>query len=238
MKFPSSLLRGTLTKRYKRFLADIVLDDGTEITASCPNTGSMMGLSSPGMGVWVSTSDSKTRKYKHTLELVEVVDDNREAPVLVGINTGHPNKLVTEAIEDNQIAKLKGYETLKREQKYGQNSRIDILLSDEKKGLCYVEIKNVHLLRKPNLVEFPDSVTARGAKHLDELGDMVEAGHRAVMLFLVQRADANRFALADDIDANYAKAFARAKGRGVETLVYNCDITPQEIRVAGAIRMR
>ncbi|MEO1206610.1 MAG: DNA/RNA nuclease SfsA [Pseudomonadota bacterium] len=237
MKFPSPLLRGTLTKRYKRFLADIVLDDGTEITASCPNTGSMMGLSSPGLSVWVSTSDSKTRKYKHTLELVEVPDMVSGQPVYVGINTGHPNKLVCEAIEDKRIAKLRGYATLKREQKYGQNSRIDILLSDEAKGLCYVEIKNVHLLRKPNLVEFPDSVTARGAKHLDELGDMVEAGHRAVMLFLVQRGDAKRFSLADDIDPNYAEAFDRAKARGVEILVYACDVSPEEIRVGSTLRL-
>ncbi|MEL7048922.1 MAG: DNA/RNA nuclease SfsA, partial [Pseudomonadota bacterium] len=118
------------------------------------------------------------------------------------------------------------------------NSRIDILLSDDKKGLCYVEIKNVHLVRKPGLVEFPDSVTARGAKHLEELGDMVEAGHRAVMLFLVQRGDGRAFALADDIDSNYAEAFARAAARGVEAMVYACDITPDEIRVAGALRMK
>lgn len=236
MKFPSPLKRGRLVKRYKRFLADIVLDDGTEITASCPNTGSMMGLSAPGMAVWVSETDSKTRKYRHTLELVE--DDQGDGSTLVGINTGVPNKIVTEAIEAGKVAKLKGYGSLKREQKYGKNSRIDILLSDETTGLCYVEIKNVHLMRTKGLAEFPDSVTARGAKHLDELGDMVEAGHRSVMLFLVQRGDAKLFSLADDIDPNYAEAFARAASRGVETLVLGCNITPDAIVVGGSIPLK
>ncbi len=236
MKFPSPLERGRLVKRYKRFLADIVLDSGAEITASCPNTGSMMGLSAPDMGVWVSTSDAPGRKYRHTLELVE--DDRGKGPALVGINTGHPNKIVSEAIAENRIAALKGYADLKREQKYGRNSRIDILLDDPRKGLCYVEIKNVHLMRREGLAEFPDSVTARGAKHLEELGDMVEAGHRAVMLFLVQRGDATSFALASDIDAAYAQAFQRARERGVEVLVVRCAITPEEIRTDRLLRMR
>lgn len=234
MQFQSPLKRGRLIKRYKRFLADIALDDGELITASCPNTGSMMGLSAPDMGVWVSESDSKTRKYRHTLELVEAQDGDQVH--LVGINTGHPNKIVSEAIAEKRVPKLRGYATLKREQKYGRNSRIDILLSDDKRGLCYVEIKNVHLLRHPRLAEFPDSVTARGAKHLDELGDMVEAGHRAVMFFLVQRGDAKRFSLACDIDPAYGEAFARARSRGVECLVYGCEISADEIRLGRALR--
>ncbi len=131
MKFSSPLKRGRLLKRYKRFLADIELDTGETITASCPNTGSMKGLSDPGSYVWVSQSDSPTRKYPHTWELVE--NDLGKGTTLVGINTGHPNKIVAEAIAGNRIAKLKGYASLKREQKYGQNSRIDILLDDEKK---------------------------------------------------------------------------------------------------------
>lgn len=236
MKFPSPLLRGRLVRRYKRFLADIVLDSGEEITASCPNTGSMMGLSAPGMAVWVSTSDAPGRKYRHTLELVE--DDRGDGPALVGINTAHPNKIVAEAIAANRIAALKGYADLKREQKYGRNSRIDILLDDPKKGLCYVEIKNVHLMRQTGVAEFPDSVTARGAKHLEELGDMVEAGHRAVMLFLVQRADAKSFTLASDIDTTYVQAFARARDRGVEALAVRCSISPEDITTERVLRIR
>lgn len=233
MKFERPLKRGRLIKRYKRFLADIELEAGDTITASCPNTGSMLGLSEPGSFVWVSESDSPTRKYRHTLELVE--NDLGRGVTLVGINTGHPNKIVAEAIAANRIAKLKGYQSLKREQKYGKASRIDILLEDEAKGRAYVEIKNVHLMRKPGLAEFPDSVTARGVKHLDELGDMAEAGHRAVMMFLIQRSDATRMTTAGDIDPDYAAAFTRALERGVEAMAYKCRIVPEEILLSKSV---
>ena len=233
MEFNPPLVSGRLVKRYKRFLADITLDDGTEITASCPNTGSMMGLTTPGIRAWCSESDSPTRKYRHTLEMVE--DATSGAPTIVGINTGHPNKIVSEAVDAGRIAPLKGYETLRREVKYGENSRIDILLEDVRKGLCYVEIKNVHLLRKKSLAEFPDSVTQRGAKHLAELANMVNQGHRAVMLFLVQREDATRLALADDIDPAYGEAFDAAISAGVEPLAYRCSVTPESIKLAKKI---
>lgn len=236
MKFSSPLKRGRLIKRYKRFLADIELADGQLVTASCPNTGSMMGLCSPGSAVWVSESDSPTRKYRHTWELVE--DDLGKGMALVGINTGHPNKIVAEAIAANRVGKLKGYATLKREQKYGKASRIDILLEDERKGRAYVEIKNVHLMRKPGLAEFPDSVTARGVKHLEELGDMAEEGHRAVMMFLIQRSDATRMRPAGDIDPTYAEALTRASGRGVEVLAYRCEISPEEIWLSKSIPVK
>lgn len=153
MKFASPLIRGRLVKRYKRFLADVTLDDGTTITCTCPNTGSMLGLTAPGSVIWISESDSPTRKYRHTWEMIE--NDPGSGPTLVGINTSHPNKLVTEAIEAGRIAPLKGYSSLKREQKYGANSRIDILLEDAKKGRAYVEIKNVHLMRMRGLPSFP-----------------------------------------------------------------------------------
>lgn len=233
MRFPIPLVRGRLLKRYKRFLADVVLDDGTEVTATCPNTGSMLGLSTPDMTVWLSESDSPTRKYRHTWELVEAAPAaaNGKAAVLAGINTGHPNRVVSEAIAAGAIKELGGYAGLRREVKYGANSRIDLLLEDPARGLCYVEIKNVHLSRKPGLAEFPDSVTLRGAKHLAELSEMVRTGHRAVMLFLVQRGDAKRFALAADIDPAYAKAFKLAAAAGVETLAYRCKLSPEEIRV-------
>ena len=229
MKFASPLIRGRLVKRYKRFLADVILDDGSTIPCTCPNTGSMMGLTMPGSVVWLSQSDSPTRKYRHTWEMLE--NDLGDGATLVGINTGHPNKLVTEAIEAGKVAALKGYQSLKREQKHGANSRIDILLEDEAKGRAYVEIKNVHLMRASGLAEFPDSVTERGAKHLRELAQMVSEGHRAVMLFLVQRADAKSLSLAGDIDPGYAAAFAAATAAGVEALAYRCRLTPDEIVV-------
>ncbi len=176
MQFKSPLLRGRLVKRYKRFLADVVLDDGREITATCPNTGSMMGLSQPGLAVWLSESASPTRKYAHTWELVELGDGTSRS--FVGINTSHPNAIVAEAVTEGLIAPLTGYASMRREVKYGQSSRIDLLLEDPAKGLAYVEIKNVHLLRETGLAEFPDSKTERGVKHLAELTEMVRAGHR------------------------------------------------------------
>jgi len=228
MQFPSPLLRGTLLQRYKRFLADVRLDTGETVTATCPNTGSMKGLNAPGSVVWLSTSDSPTRKYRHTWEMIE--DAVSGGPALVGINTGHPNKIVTEAIENGRIKDLQGYASLKREQKYGRNSRIDILLDDEKRGRAYVEIKNVHLMRKAGRAEFPDSVTERGTKHLGELADMAEAGHRSVMIFLIQRGDAKSLALARDIDPGYGAAFDNAVARGVEAIALRC-----EMSVAGIV---
>ena len=205
MRLPGPLIRGTLIQRYKRFLADVRLDDGRLVTATCPNTGSMLGLVTPGSIVWLSESDSPTRKYRHTWELVEA--DLGKGSTLVGINTGHPNKLLAEAIGARRVKALAGYPGLRREVKYGQNSRIDILLECADKGLCYVEIKNVHLSRRHGLAEFPDSVTERGVKHLREMSDMVRAGHRAVMVFLIQRGDAKRLAFARDIDPTYGAAF-------------------------------
>jgi sugar fermentation stimulation protein A len=206
------------------------------ITATCPNTGSMIGLATPGAVVWLSVSDSPTRKYPHTWELVEA--DLGQGPHLVGINTNHPNRLVSEAIAQDQIPQLKGYANLRREVKYGLASRIDILLEDPAKGLAYVEIKNVHLSRVAGLAEFPDSVTERGVKHLVELSAMVAAGHRAVMLYLIQRADAREFSLAPDIDPRYADAFAAARAAGVEAIAYACDLTPEGIAIARPVPMR
>ena len=228
MRLPT-LLRGTLIRRYKRFLADVRLDDGRAITATCPNTGSMLGLNAPGSVVWLSQSDSPTRKYPFTWELVEA--DLGAGPALVGINTGHPNKLVAEAVAARRIKALAGYPTLRREVKYGRNSRIDLLLEDAQRGLCYVEIKNVHLSRRHGLAEFPDSVTARGVKHLAEMSDMVRQGHRAVMVFLIQRAEATRLALARDIDPGYGAAFDKARAAGVEAIALRCRVGIDEIAV-------
>jgi sugar fermentation stimulation protein A len=233
MRLPTPLLRGILVQRYKRFLADVRLADGRLVTATCPNTGSMIGLTAPGSPVWLSESDSPTRKYRHTWELVEA--DLGKGPTLVGINTGHPNKLVAEAIAGSRVKALGGYPGLRREVKYGRNSRIDLLLECAKKGLCYVEIKNVHLSRRHGLAEFPDSVTERGAKHLAEMSDMVRLGHRAVMVFLIQRSEARRLALARDLDPTYGEAFDAARAAGVEAIALRCRMSTDEIMVDRAV---
>nr|WP_319485698.1 DNA/RNA nuclease SfsA [uncultured Cohaesibacter sp.] len=229
MKFETALIPGRLIQRYKRFLADVELEDGTIITAHCANPGSMLGLKDPGSRVWLSRSDNPKRKLAYSWELLELDD------AMIGINTSHPNRIAEEAILGGRIEELVGYETLRREVKYGKNSRIDLLLQDAARPDCYVEVKNVHLLREPGLAEFPDSVTKRGAKHLDELSDMVRAGHRAIMLYLVTRTDADRFALAADIDPAYFEAFGKARACGVEAIVYICDISQEGMVLARAL---
>ncbi len=236
MKFPAPLLQGRLIQRYKRFLADITLADGTAVTATCPNTGAMLGLTAPGSTVWLSESDKATRKYRHTWEMVEA--DLGAGPVMVGINTGHPNALVTEAIAAGRIPQITGYSSLRREVKYGLNSRIDILLEEQGKAPCYVEIKNVHLMREAGLAEFPDSRTERGVKHLGELAAQVEGGCRAVMIYLIQRADAQTFDVARDIDPAYAAAAKAARTAGVEMLAYRCRLSPEGIEVDAEVALR
>lgn len=229
MKFSAPLIPGRLVRRYKRFLADITLDDGTELTCAVPNTGSMLGLSDPGSRVWLSRSDNPKRKYAHTLEIVEADG------TMVGINTGLPNRLTEEAIRAGMILDLADYAELRREQRYGQRSRIDILLDDPARGRAYVEVKNVHFMRETGLAEFPDTVTARGARHLDELADMVRAGHRAIMVYLVQRGDCERMRLCRDLDPAYHDAFGRATACGVEAIAIQCQITPEELIPAKVI---
>jgi sugar fermentation stimulation protein A len=233
MRFATPVIRGTLIQRYKRFLADVRLDDGRTVTATCPNTGSMLGLTSPGSVVWLSESDSPTRKYRFTWEMVEA--DLGRGPTLVGINTQHPNKLVAEAMAARRIKYLAGYPAFRREVRYGENSRIDILLECATRGRCYVEIKNVHLSRRHGLAEFPDSVTARGTKHLLEMTQMVRAGHRAVMLFLIQRSDAKKLALARDVDPNYGAAFDAARAAGVEAIALRCRLSTEQISIDRAV---
>ena len=233
MKFDTPLVSGKLLKRYKRFLADVVLDgDGSEITAHCANPGSMLGLKEPGSRVWLSLSDNPKRKLKYSWELIEVDG------ALVGINTAHPNRLVEEALERGMIPALSGYQTLRREVKYGKNSRIDILLEGGDGSKTYVEVKNVHLMREQGLAEFPDSVTARGAKHLAELAGMVAEGHRAAMVFLVQRPDCAVLSLAGDIDPTYAAAFADARSAGVEAFAIGCEISIDGIEASKPVEIR
>lgn len=228
MKFETELIKGTLIKRYKRFLADVTLENGEVVTAHCANSGSMLSVKDEGATVWLSPSNNPKRKLKYTWEIIEVDGCN------VGINTGHPNKIVEEAILAGQIKELTGYANLRREVKYGQNSRIDVLLEDDDKPKCYVEVKNVTLKRGQN-ADFPDAVTARGAKHLRELGDMVEEGHRAVMFYLVQRSDCAIMDIARDIDPTYDEELKTAIKRGVEVICYQCDVGLDEIKVTSAL---
>ena len=233
MRFPAPLIPATLVRRYKRFLADVTLPDGETITVHVANPGAMTGLAAPGARVWLSKSDKPGRKLPHSWELVEV--DFGGGTELVGVNTAHPNPLVGAALAVGAFPELAGYETIRREVKYGRNSRVDFLLEGADRPPCYVEIKNVHLMRQQGLAEFPDAKTERGAKHLDELGDMVAAGARAVMLYLIQIGSAQRFALARDIDPKYAAAFDRARLRGVEAIAWRCTIDCNGIEIAAPV---
>lgn len=233
MRFASPLIPATLVRRYKRFLADVVLPDGREVTVHVANPGAMTGLAMPGLRVWLSQSKNPARKLAYSWELVEA--DLGSGPELVGVNTGHPNTLAGEAIAGGTIVELTGYPALRREVRYGHNSRVDLLLEAEGRPPCYVEVKNVHLMRAKGLAEFPDSVTARGAKHLDELAAQVAQGHRAMMVFLIQIGSADRLAIAGDIDPRYAAAFDRARTAGVEAFAYRCTISLEGIAVAGPV---
>src|SRR3972149_6979731 len=205
MRFSPPLIPATLVRRYKRFLADVVLPSGEEITVHVANPGAMLGLNAAGARVWLSKSANPNRKLAYSWELVEA--DLCGTLELIGVNTAYPNAIVAEAIAASAIPELTGYDSARREVKYGRNSRIDFLLEHPGRPPCYVEVKNVHLMRQPGLAEFPDSVTARGAKHLDELAAMVAAGARAMMLFVAPIGSSTAFELARDIDPAYGRAF-------------------------------
>jgi sugar fermentation stimulation protein A len=233
MRFPSPLIHGRLIERYKRFLADVELDDGTVTTVHCPNPGGMIGLDAPGSEIWLSRSANPDRKLPLTFELI------RTHSGLVGINTGHPNRIVEAAIGAGRIAELRGYQTVRREVRYGENSRIDLLLEGAGRPTCYVEVKNVHLKRDPRPqggpAEFPDAVTKRGAKHLVEMSREVDAGSRAVMVYVVQRADCESFRIAADIDPAYHRALIDAMAHGVEAICYACNISPEAIELTAPL---
>ncbi len=230
MKFSTPLVKGTLVRRYKRFMADIVLETGDKITAHCANSGSMLGVTDEGAEVWVSLADNPKRKLKYTWELIRVGDS------LVGINTSLPNKIAQESIENGVVEELQGYANLRREVKYGKKSRIDILLEDPVRPDCYVEVKNV-TLRRNKLAEFPDAVTARGTKHLGELANQVAAGDRGVMYYITQREDCDTFTVARDIDPAYAAALEKAVAAGVEVICYSCKLTPEGIQVISPLSL-
>jgi len=220
MRFQTELIPATLLRRYKRFLSDVRLADGREVVAHCPNPGSMLGLKDEGSRVWLEPNDDPKKKLKFGWRLVE-------SGAMVCIDTSAANRVIGEALRADLISELAGYESVKPEQKYGANSRIDFLLEGSQD--CYVEVKSVTLSRDPGCAEFPDSVTARGAKHLGELTEMVSRGHRAVQLFLVARSDCQSMKIAADLDPTYAQALARAVQAGVEMICYDTTISPQGV---------
>ena len=221
MRFPSPLIYGTLIQRYKRFLADVELADGTTVIAHCTNTGNMTGCNTPGSAVYVSRCDNQRRRLSYTWEMVRVNDS------WVGINTFHPNRLVVEGIEAGVLRELQGYESVRREVCTRQGTRLDVCLEGMGR-FCFVEVKNV-TLAIDGTAAFPDAVTARGKKHLKELIRLKRQGHRAVLLFVIQRQDCNDFRTADEIDPEYGRWLRRALKAGVEVLPYQASVTPQEI---------
>ena len=229
MRFPLPLRRATLLTRYKRFLSDHRFEDGSTVTAHVANPGAMTGLVDEGLETWLSPAANPKRKLPFSWEMVRIGQG------LVGVNTGWPNRLAADAIEAGAIPPLAGYDTIRREVAYGTRSRVDFLLEAEDRPPCYVEVKNVHLKRGP-AAEFPDSVTARGTKHLRELAAVAQGGARAVMLYIVQREDCDSFTLAADIDPAYAAAYAEARTSGVEALAYACRLSTEGIAVDRPLR--
>lgn len=223
MKFADTLLKAKLIQRYKRFLADVELEDGSIVTAHCANSGSMLGLKEPGSTVYLSPATGGKLAYRW--EIVEVGDS------LVGINTSLPNKLVQEALENKVIPEFADYSSFRREVKYGTNSRVDFLLESEGLPPCYLEVKSVITRRNGPLAEFPDAVTARGTKHLLELAEMVKQGSRAAMLYVALRSDCDEFDLAHDIDPEYSNTAKKVFALGVEKYVYQCHVSTKEIRI-------
>ncbi len=230
MEFDTPLIKGTLIKRYKRFLADVTLQNGDTVTAHTPNTGSMKGCCEPGSTVWLRDTANPDRKYPFSWEIVEA-----DTGVLVGINTHLSNTLIKEAIDKGVIRELQGYDQIRSEVRYGnENSRIDLILTDANKPDCFVEIKNVTLAEN-GVALFPDAVTKRGSKHLRELQTMVEQGYRSVILFCVQRRDVDVFHPADEIDPDYGRLLREVIAAGVEAIAYKADVSPEGIAVTAPI---
>ena len=232
MLLPQPLVHGRLVSRYKRFFADLVLDDGREITAHCPNPGAMLGVREPGQGAWVSWSDDPKRKLAYTLQLVE------QDGALVGINTLLPNKLVAEALTQDLIPELAGYATIRPEVKYAEASRVDFLLTHPDRPPCWLEVKNCHFSRSPGLAEFPDCKAERSTRHLGDLAAQVAQGDRAVALFVVQREDCDAFSACADLDPKFAAGLDRAADAGVEVLVHACAMSTESIRIGRRIAWR
>jgi sugar fermentation stimulation protein A len=231
MRFDPPLIRGRLVRRYKRFLADVEIG-GRPVTAHCPNPGSMLGLADPGATVWLAPAAGAGRKLAYTLELVAAGD------ALVSVHTGRSNGLVAEALAGGRIAPLAPYRHWRREVTIDGGSRLDFRLDGPGLAPLYLEVKSVTLRRspaRPGTAEFPDAVTARGARHMRALAALVAGGARAAVLFLVQRQDCERFQVARDIDPAYGLALAAAKASGVDILCYDCMVSPVAIEVSGPL---
>jgi len=227
MKFKEKLLQGTLVKRYKRFFIDIKYHNKT-ITAHCPNSGSMMGLLNVGNDVWFSQSNNPKRKLDYTLQIIKVKN------TLVGINTYLTNKIVLESLQCGEIKNLIKFTNIKPEVKFSDNTRFDFLISNNKKK-CFLEIKNVTLVRQNNVAEFPDAITSRGTKHLNELINAKKKGYESYMLYLIQRNDCKSFKIAKDIDEEYKITFDAALKSGVKVLCYDCKLTHEQIKINNQI---
>lgn len=233
MRYSSTLIPGTLARRYKQFLADVVLESGEMTTVHVANPGAMTGLDRPFSRVWLSGSDNPLRKLPLTWELVET--DLGSGIEFVGVNTQQPNTLVAEALKEGLIPELRHYTSVRQEVKYGAKSRVDFLLESPSRRPCCLEVKNVHLMRKPRVAEFPDCVTDRGAKHMEELAAAIGSGARAVVLFVIQIASADRFAVARDIDPAFTAAFDVARGQGVQMLAWRCNVNLNGIEIAAPV---
>jgi sugar fermentation stimulation protein A len=249
MLLPQPLVRGRLVSRYKRFFADLVLDDGQEVTAHCPNPGAMLGVKDPGQVAWASWSPDPKRKLAYTLQMIE------QGNALVGINTMLPNKLVAEALAAGAIPELAGYDHVRPEVKYGEASRVDFLLTAEDRPPCWLEVndcppnynvperlwlevKNCHFSRAKGLAEFPDCKAERSTRHLGDLAAQVAQGDRAAVLFVVQREDCDEFSACADLDPAFAKALDQAADAGVEVLVYACEMGTEAIKINRKITWR
>ncbi len=231
MEFPDTLLKAKLQRRYKRFLCDAILPAGREVTAHCPNPGSMLSLVEPEAEIWLSPARNPKRKLRYSWELV------RARGALVGINTSRANAIVAEALAAKALEAVSGYDSIRREVPYGQASRVDFLLEGAAGPPCYLEVKSVTMCRETGLAEFPDSVTNRGTKHLRELSATVDGGARAVLLFLLQRGDCAQVGVAGDIDPAYKTALTEALKRGVEVHSYSCSISCQRIVIGQPVAL-
>ena len=228
MKFKERLLQGTLIKRYKRFFVDIKYNNKV-IIAHCPNTGSMMGLLNEGNKVWFSETNDPKRKLKYTLQIVEV-NKNK-----IGINTLLTNKIVQEALNQKKIKELNKFKNIKSEVKFTEKTRFDFYLTNEKEK-CFLEVKNVTLIRDNSTAEFPDAITSRGTKHLDELIKAKKKGYKAYMLYLIQIEGCNSFKIAKDIDQEYKIMFDKALKNRVKVLCYDCKLNNEEIKLNKQIK--
>ena len=228
MNYKNKLIPGLLIKRYKRFFVDIKLRNGI-ITAHCPNTGSMQGLLQKNNKVWISKSNNPNRKLKYTLEIIQ--DRNSK----VGVNTHLSNKIVHHALQNNLIKEIKNILEIKPETKFGSNTRFDFLIKN-KSDKIFLEVKNVTLSRKKNIAEFPDAVTSRGLKHINELVQASKEKYKIFIIYLVQRDDCNSFKIAKDIDPAYAKALSKAVKNNLKILTYDCKFSSKGIKLNKKIK--